>query len=155
MPGELHEYVDSVSMLFRADDLYFAGTGGLTASAFYDCLISSTQKQIYARLENGTMHCTTYPGKPTALSRTWIAELCTFDKVVYHEGQPAYRWNCHTDVVRWYQDTAVSAPFQLLYQFTYPQPMFNVTQQLWYSDFTSVPSFDPQVFRVQEGWHCP
>jgi hypothetical protein len=152
--GELREYVDSIAMLFRADDLYFAGTGGLTTTAYYDCLISSERKQIYARLENGTMTCSIYPGKPTALSKNWVAEMCTFMSVVYHGEQPAYRWRCHTDVVFWELDTD-PVTGDLVYQFTQPQPGFNVTQKLWYSPIQTIDEFDPSVFQVQSGWRCP
>ena len=73
--GYLKQYVDSVEMKFRADDLYFAGT----FPSSFDCLISidnNVQKvQWYARLVDGKMNCTIYPGKPTVLSQNWVKFL--------------------------------------------------------------------------------
>lgn len=154
--GVLYQVVDSASKLFRADDLYFIGSfpnGGV-----YDTLVASTipnhEYQLYARLDNDGIHCTVYPGKPTTLSQNWVSELCKYNSTAYYEAKEAYRWNCATDVVTWYMDTdAVSGI--LLYQHTYPQPFFDVYQDLWFEDFKQVEKFDESIFMFPKSYKCP
>lgn len=43
----------------------------------------------------------------------------------------------------------------LLYQYTLPQPLFDVYQELWFRDFTQFDSIDQTTFFPPEGWNCP
>lgn len=149
--GVLYQIVDSVAQLFRADDIYFAGTPFVTT---YDAIFISNSSDVYARLTNGQMVCVDYPQKPLWMSQHWIADWCTYNSTVYHGATQAYRWNCVADLVTWSLDTSVPEGL-LIYQFTLPQPMFDVYQELWFNNFQMLDSIDPSIFEPPAGWNCP
>jgi hypothetical protein len=148
--GVLYQVVDSVSMRFRADDIYFAGSFVST----YDAIFITNTTDIYARLTNGSMACAEYPQSPLVLSQHWIADFCKFNTTVYHGATQAYRWSCKADLVTWILDTSVPEGL-LIYQFTYPQPLFDVYQHLWYNNFKTLQSIDQTIFFPPQGWNCP
>jgi len=153
--GILYQVIDSINQKFRADDLYFAGT----FFSPYDTLFASSAPpntyQYYASLTSNGISCVIYPGKPTTLSQNWIAELCSYNSTLYYQTTKAYRWNCATDVVTWFIDTA-AVDGRLIYQHTLPQPLFDVYQDLWFTNYTVVvEEFDPAIFIPPKGWNCP
>ncbi|CAF4652294.1 unnamed protein product [Rotaria sp. Silwood1] len=74
---------------------------------------------------------------------------------VLYQTTKAYRWNCATDVVTWFIDTA-AVDGRLIYQHTLPQPLFDVYQDLWFTNYTViVEEIDRAVFIPPKGWNCP
>ncbi|CAF2088630.1 unnamed protein product [Rotaria magnacalcarata] len=153
--GILYQVIDSINQKFRADDLYFAGT----FSSPYDTLFASSDPLnaylYYASVTPNGISCVVYPGKPVTLSQNWIAELCSYNSTLYYQTTKAYRWNCATDVVTWFMDTA-AVDGRLIYQHTLPQPLFDVYQDLWWTNYTIVAEeFDQSIFIPPKGWNCP
>ncbi|CAF3643719.1 unnamed protein product [Rotaria sp. Silwood1] len=153
--GILYQVIDSINQKFRADDLYFAGT----FSSPYDTLFASSAPLdtylYYASLTSNGISCVIYPGNPVTLSQNWIAELCSYNSTLYYQTTKAYRWNCATDVVTWFIDTA-AVDGRLIYQHTLPQPLFDVYQDLWFTNYTViVEEIDRAVFIPPKGWNCP
>ncbi|CAF2693891.1 unnamed protein product [Rotaria sp. Silwood2] len=153
--GILYQIIDSINQKFRADDLYFAGTFPVP----YDTLFASStplEKYLYyASLTANGISCVIYPGNPVTLSQNWIAELCSYNSTLYYQTTKAYRWNCATDVVTWFIDTA-AVDGRLIYQHTLPQPLFNVYQDLWFTNYTVIlEEIDQTVFIPPKGWNCP
>jgi hypothetical protein len=152
--GILYQLIDSNNQKFRADDLYFAGTFPVPYDTFFSSSASSNPYQYYASITTNGISCVVYPGIPTTLSRNWVAELCSYNLTLYYGTTKAYRWNCATDVVTWLTDTAADDG-RLIYQHTLPQPMFDVYQYLWFTNYTVVEEeFDPSIFIPPKGWNC-
>ena len=153
--GVLYQIIDSINQKFRADDLYFAGTFPCPYDTLFASSAPSNMYQFYANLTPNGISCVTYPGKPTTLSQNWIAELCSYNSTLYYQTIKAYRWNCATDVVTWFIDT-VADDGRLIYQHTFPQPFFDVYQDLWFTNYTIIAEeFDPTIFIPPKGWNCP
>lgn len=153
--GILYQIIDSNNQKFRADDLFFGGTFPIP----YDTLFSSSSLdqsyQYYASLTSNGISCVVYPGIPTTLSQNWIAELCSYNATIFYDNIKAYRWNCSTDIVTWFTDTA-ALDGRLIYQYTLPQPLFDVYQYLWFTNYTVIQDeIDPTVFIPPRGWNCP
>lgn len=148
--GVLYQLVDSVSMRFRADDIYFAGTFEST----YDAIFITNTSDVYARLTNGSMTCVNYPQKGIVMAQTWISDWCKFNTTVYHGATQAYRWFCTAGLVTWMLDTSVPEGL-LIYQYTLPQPLFPVYQELWYNNFKILETIDQTLFTPPAGWNCP
>ncbi|CAF1368693.1 unnamed protein product [Rotaria sp. Silwood1] len=153
--GILYQLIDSINQKFRADDFYFAGTFPFPYDTFFSSTDSLNKYQYYASLTPNGISCVIYPGNPATLSQNWIAELCSYNSTLYYQTTKAYRWNCATDVVTWFTDTAANDG-RLIYQHTIPQPLFDVYQYLWFTNYTVVEEeFDPSIFIPPKGWNCP
>jgi len=148
--GVLYQVIDSVSLRFRADDLYFAGSFEST----YDAIFITNTSNVYARLVNGSMDCSNYPQKPRPMTQHWIADWCIYNSTVYHGATQAYRWDCKADVVDFSIDTSVPDGLPV-YQTAKPQPLFDVYQELWFTSFNILEEIDQSIFFPEAGWNCP
>ncbi|CAF1190485.1 unnamed protein product [Adineta ricciae] len=152
--GILYQIIDSPNQKFRADDLYFAGTFPSPYDTVFTSSEPSNTYQYYANVTSDGVFCITYPGKPTTLSQNWVKDFCLYNLTLYYGTTKAYRWNCATDVVFWFIDTAADDG-RLIYQHTLPQPFFDVYQYLWFTNYTVVAEeFDPAIFVPPKGWNC-
>lgn len=152
--GILYQIIDSNNQKFRADDLYFGGTFPIPYDTFFSSSSPDEAYQYYASMTSNGISCVVYPGRPTTLSQNWIAELCSYNSTIFYDNIKAYRWNCATDVVTWFIDTA-ALDGRLIYQYTLPQPLFDVYQYLWFTNYTVVQDeIDQTVFIPPQGWNC-
>lgn len=153
--GILYQIVDSINEKFRADDIFFGGTFAVPYDTLFASSSTDNQYMYYASVTENGISCVVYPGIPTTLTQNWVADLCAYNATLFYGSTKAYRWNCVTDTVTWFTDTAAEDG-RPIYQYTLPQPFFDVYQDLWFTNYTIVDKdFDPSIFLPPKGWNCP